>query len=68
MKFELSVGVVSSEPARYAVPFEVKRDRRRGEWVLPRIQSAFVLEKPAKRHRNAMKMKFQAPLKQLYKK
>ena len=64
--FELPSMVAGEPPIRYAVFFEVKRDRKRKRRVLLRVQSAYILDEPGKRLLKADKMRFQVILKRAY--
>jgi len=64
--FELPSMAAGEPPLRYAVFFEVKRDRRRKRRVLLRVQSAYILDEPSKRLLKADKMRFQVILKRAY--
>ena len=64
--FELPSMATGEPPIRYAVFFEVKRDRKRKRRVLLRVQSAYILEEPSKRLLKADKMRFQVILKRAY--
>lgn len=64
--FELPSMATVEQPIRYAVFFEVKRDRKRKRRVLLRVQSAYILDEPSKRLLKADKMKFQVILKRAY--
>jgi len=64
--FELPANIPGAEPMRYAVFFEVKRDKVRRKRMLLRVQSAYVLDKPSKRLLKADKVRFQVILKRAY--
>lgn len=64
--FELPATTPDSEPIRYAVFFEVKKDKVRRKRMLLRVQSAYILDKPSKRLLKADKMRFQVILKRAY--
>jgi len=64
--FELPPMATGQQPIRYAVFFEVKRDRKRKRRVLLRVQSAYILDEPSKRLLKADKMRFQVILKRAY--
>lgn len=64
--FELPSMATGAPPLRYAVFFEVKRDRKRKRRVLLRVQSAYILDEPSKRLLKAEKMRFQVILKRAY--
>lgn len=64
--FEIPPIVTGEQPVRYAVFFEVKRDRKRKRRVLLRVQSAYILDEPSKRLLKADKMRFQVILKRAY--
>jgi hypothetical protein len=64
--FELPSVATGEKPIRYAVFFEVKRDRKRKRRVLLRVQSAYILDEPSKRLLKADKMRFQVILKRAY--
>lgn len=64
--FELPSMATKEQPIRYAVFFEVKRDRKRKRRVLLRVQSAYILDEPSKRLLKADKMRFQVILKRAY--
>lgn len=66
--FELPPSAPGVKPGKYAVFFEVKRDRSRRKRMLLRVQSAYILDKPSKRLQKAIKINFQVLLKQQYKK
>lgn len=57
-----------TDQARYAVFFEVERDRRRRGRVLLRVQSAYVLPQLTRRQVQADKIKFQTLLRRAYSK
>lgn len=64
--FELPTIKPGSDPVRYAVFFEVKKDSVRRRRMLLRVQSAYILDKPSKRLLKADKMRFQVVLKRAY--
>lgn len=64
--FELPMTTPGAEPKRYAVFFEVKKDKVRRKRMLLRVQSAYILDKPSKRLLKADKMRFQVILKRAY--
>jgi len=64
--FELPPSNPGGKQIRYAVFFEVKRDRKRKRRMLLRVQSAYVLDEPSKRLLKADKIKFLVILKRAY--
>lgn len=64
--FELPSMATGEPSIRYAVFFEVKRDRKRKRRVLLRVQSAYILDEPSNRLLKADKMRFQVILKRAY--
>ena len=65
LTFEILQGV-DQKPKQYAVFFQVERDKLRRKRVLLRIESAYILEQPTKRLRQAEKISFGVLLKQAY--
>ena len=53
---------------KYAIFFEVTRDKKRSKRLLLRVQSAYILTKPSKRLQKALKINFRVLLKQQYSK
>lgn len=66
MVFEVPENMGLGDGARYAVFFEVDRDRLRKKRVLLRVQSAYVLPRLSKRQLQADKIRFQTLLKRAY--
>jgi hypothetical protein len=66
--FELPQAAVGAKPDRYAVFFEVKKDRVRRKRMLLRVQSAHILRNPTKRLLKADKMRIQVIMKRAYEK
>lgn len=66
MIFEVPQDMGWGEDARYAVFFEVERDKRRKKRMLLRVQSAYLLPKLSKRQIQANKIRFQTLLKRAY--
>ena len=66
--YELPATTPGATPQKYAVFFEVTRDRKRGKRLLLRVQSAYILVNPSKRLQKAIKINFRILLKQQYNK
>lgn len=64
--YELPQAAHGVKPERYAVFFEVKKDRVRRKRMLLRVQSAHILRNPTKRLLKADKMRFQIIMKRAY--
>ena len=63
MEIEAAGAAVGTLPQHYAIFFEVKKDKKRARRLLLRVQSAYVLDNPAKRLLDAQKMRFHVLLK-----
>lgn len=64
--YELPQAIDGVKPDRYAVFFEVTKDRVRRKRMVLRVQSAYILRKPNKRLLKADKMRFQTIMKRAY--
>lgn len=63
---ELPPAAPGAAPQHYAVFFEVKKDQQRRHRMLLRVQSAYVLDRPARRLLQAEKMRFPVILKRAF--
>ena len=63
---ELPPAAPGVAPQHYAVFFEVKKDQQRRHRMLLRVQSAYVLDRPARRLLQAEKMRFPVILKRAF--